>query len=186
MGDERMYGYADDANYYRPMMRNFRNAADRKRTAWLGADESRQNLMLEIAVLAQKSDFFNSLHRAFNEYGTLSEKQEAVARKSISESAARKAEFQMKHAEANAGSNYVGDVGQRMDFTLTVVFTKELIGYYLNSLIDADGNNFMYFGGCLAEKGSTVTVRATIKRHQDYNGVKQTVISRPKVISVEG
>ena len=75
------YGASD--GYYNKMNANFRNAANSKRLVWLKADESRFALMDEVAVLAQNSDFFFSLNEAYQNYGTLSVKQEAAARNSI-------------------------------------------------------------------------------------------------------
>lgn len=174
------YGASD--GYYNKMNANFRNAANSKRLVWLKADDSRFALMDEVAVLAQNSDFFFSLNEAYQNYGTLSVKQEAAARNSIAQNAARKLEYAAKYAEANASSEYVGEVGDRMEFTLTVVFNKDLGARYLNALVDENGNNFAYFGGSLGPKGDVVKVRATVKRQQLYNGVKQTTISRPKIL----
>lgn len=176
------YGYGfNEAAYYRPMQRNFRAAAARKQIAWLAADESRRNLISQLASLSGTNDFYTSLYSAFNEYGTLTEKQEAALVKSFAQRAERREAAKAKFAEANSGSQYVGVVGERRVFGLTVTFVKDLGGYFLNSLRDDDGNVFMYFGGKLSDVGVRLNVKGTIKRHQDYNGIRQTVISRPAV-----
>jgi hypothetical protein len=54
-------------------------------------------------------------------------------------------------------------------------------GYTFNLLKDADGNIFVYSGKELCQKDQKVTVKATVKRHQERDGVKQTAISRPTV-----
>jgi hypothetical protein len=68
-------------------------------------------------------------------------------------------------------------------FELTCVASKYLVGagYTFNLLKDADGNIFVYSGKELCEKDQKVTVKATVKRHQERDGVKQTAISRPTV-----
>lgn len=35
-----------------------------------------------------------------------------------------------------------------------------------------------------AEVGDIVTMKATIKEHSEYKGTKQTVITRPKIVSI--
>jgi len=50
----------------------------------------------------------------------------------------------------------------------------------LENFIDKDGNRFVWFNksGKKLEKGKTYTGKATIKKHQEYKGIKQTVIAR--------
>ncbi len=85
-------------------------------------------------------------------------------------------------------SNFVGTLKQREDFTLTLTFRKGFDGDFgtswLNSLKDAQGNVFTYWGASLldVEVNDTVTVKATVKEHKEYQGVNQTVIQRPKII----
>jgi uncharacterized protein (DUF3820 family) len=102
---------------------------------------------------------------------------------------ARKAQWA---AEA-AASNHVGAIGDRREWTLTVLFTKVIDTpnsmfsdcTQLVKLVDADGNRFTYWGWSVeADKGDTVTMRATIKAHDDYNGEKSTILARPAKVAV--
>ena len=86
-------------------------------------------------------------------------------------------------------SNFVGTLKQREDFTLTLTFRKAFHGgdfgtSWLNSLKDAQGNVFTYWGASLldVEVNDTITVKATVEEHKEYQGVNQTVIKRPKII----
>ena len=85
-------------------------------------------------------------------------------------------------------SQFVGQVKDRGTFDLTLTFRKDFetdFGVsFLNTLKDAQGNVFTYWGNSFldVELDSTITVKATIKDHREYDGTKQTVINRPKII----
>lgn len=100
-------------------------------------------------------------------------------------------------------SKHVGDVGDKVEFTGTVVnvhtFDKTPMGYWDSATghkttIKVGDDIFMYWGMAkversdgegYAQKGETVTFKATIKAHGEYKGQKQTTISRPKFKLVE-
>jgi len=85
-------------------------------------------------------------------------------------------------------SEFVGEVKDRGTFDLTLTFRKGFESdfgvSFLNTLKDAQGNVFTYWGSSFldVEVDSTITVKATIKDHREYDGTKQTVINRPKII----
>lgn len=87
---------------------------------------------------------------------------------------------------ARAASGHVGTVDARMVVTLTIVTIRELDGNYgvtrMHNMVDAAGNRFKWFGsGAGAEigkEGETVTIKATVKKHDEYKGIKETVLSR--------
>lgn len=88
---------------------------------------------------------------------------------------------------ANAASGFVGAVGDKITLTLTVERIIVIDGYYGTDYItiarDEQGNVVTYKGRAnLGGKGDTATVKASVKEHTLYNGVKQTVIQRPKVL----
>lgn len=91
---------------------------------------------------------------------------------------------------ANASSAFIGAVGEKVILTITVERIIELKSeYYGSNYITIartpDGNVVTYKGktnlGCV---GKTTTVKAAVKEHVLYNGVKQTVIQRPKIVSL--
>ena len=93
---------------------------------------------------------------------------------------------------------------QRVDLVLTLVRDYEYYGasygYYdsgrrhIYAFADADGNCYVWktanaiyaddYDG-YAEVGDTVSMRATVKEHSEYRGIRQTVITRPKVTAIE-
>ena len=85
-------------------------------------------------------------------------------------------------------SEFVGQVKDRGTFDLTLTFRKgfdtDFGVSFLNTLKDAQGNVFTYWGNSFldVDVDSTITVKATIKDHREYDGTKQTVINRPKII----
>ena len=85
-------------------------------------------------------------------------------------------------------SEFVGQVKDRGTFDLTLTFRKgfdtDFGVSFLNTLKDAQGNVFTYWGNSFldVEVDTTITVKATIKDHREYDGTKQTVINRPKII----
>ena len=87
-------------------------------------------------------------------------------------------------------SNFVGEVNDRDVFDLTLKFKLDFQNYFngrpvtswLNSLVDSQGNVFVYWGKCLGNKGDSIKVKATIKEHKVYKGIKQTVVNRPTIL----
>lgn len=137
-----------------------------------------------------KDNFAGSLASAYENYGKLTEKQVAAVRKCIIQNEARKAEWADKQAALDASREYVGIIGDKI--VLTLVLKKVInidtnfgpIGIFIFE--DPIKNVIIYKGGCdavwnLAE-GETVTLKATVKEHGTRNGVKQTLIQRPKAI----
>lgn len=91
-------------------------------------------------------------------------------------------------AAQDARSTFLGEVGQRLDLpvtlTVAVLLNRENIAFeaprYLNKLHAGD-DVIIYFGKKLGEPGDELAMRATVKAHSERDGVKQTVVSRPKV-----
>lgn len=137
-----------------------------------------------------KDGFIGSVASAYHTYGKLTEKQVAAIRKCIIQRDARKAEWADKQAALDASREYVGIIGDKI--VLTLVLKKVInidtnfgpIGIFIFE--DANKNVIIYKGGCdavwnLAE-GETVTLKVTVKEHGTRNGVKQTLIQRPKAV----
>lgn len=95
-----------------------------------------------------------------------------------------------KKVEEKAYNNsvHVGEEKERIETTLTVnrVFPKETnFGVtYIYHMNDPNGNYFVWFASTAAlEVGETYDVKATVKQHSEFNGVKQTVVTRVKPIN---
>jgi len=159
-------------------------ATQKKQAAWLAADETRADLIEVIGVLAyDKGGFWASMKEAYDNWGGLTAGQEAAVRRSLDQDAARKDE----RKAADAGSQHVGTVGERRDWTLTLQgraqYESDFGVVHVHIFKDADGNVVIYKGSSYleGERGDTVTLKATVKDHADRDGVAQTMLSRPKV-----
>jgi len=160
-----------------------------KRNAELAAEQAKVDRLLQIFFTqcpdvsrwltdqAERNEFAGSLKSQLLRKGDLSEAQIAAVRRII------------EAEKAKAASIFVGKVGERTVFDLTVdrVFDFQisrfpLIISYTNICHDDAGNVIVYRGSNRWEPGEKIRVKATIKEHADYHGVLQTVISRPKFI----
>ena len=90
-------------------------------------------------------------------------------------------------------SSFVSHVGRRIEMTCKIkkirTFEKQRFHYYDSSIgymtiMDFDGNVVIYWGKFEeANEGDIITIRATIKDHNEKDGVKQTFVNRPKLIT---
>ena len=81
-----------------------------------------------------------------------------------------------------ANSVYVGTEKERLTLDVTILSSRVQagdFGYYKTTrMLDEAGNLFVSFGQYSEDTGAKVTVRGTVKRHQEFNKVKQTVLNR--------
>ena len=92
------------------------------------------------------------------------------------------------NAVSAAESAYVGAVKDRLR-GLEVIVEKTIAlgdyGYgmsYLHNLKDAEGNVFIWkTGNNEFSEGETITIDGTVKEHNEYKGIAQTVLTRCKV-----
>lgn len=82
-------------------------------------------------------------------------------------------------------SEYVGEVGQKINTTLTVAKAMKFDGYYGISYMyimeDPSNNIFVWNTQKELEEDTTYNVRGVIKGYKEYKGVKQTVITRCRI-----
>ena len=147
-------------------------------------------------VCGYEEGFLGSLAHAYDTYGKLTSGQVGAVMKSIEKRNARRAEWADKKAALDATRQHVGTVGEKITLTLTIRHIVTLDGTYGTSYIyimeDADQNVVIYKGnsdvmfmgsdGLPRGKGDTLTITATVKEHGARDGVKQTVIQRPKKV----
>jgi hypothetical protein len=141
--------------------------------------------------------FMGSMAYSLDTYGKLTPAQCAAVLKGIDARAARKTEWADQKAALNASRVHLGTVGAKLTVTITIAHMVVLEGIYGTSFLyiceDADQNVVIYKGtsatfgftadGAVRVKGDSLTVTATVKEHGVRDGVKQTVIQRPKVIA---
>lgn len=85
-------------------------------------------------------------------------------------------------------SNHLGEVKKKLTTRVTVAVARVSSGYYgrqfFNILKDEAGNILTYKGTVdLGLEGDIVELSCTVKAHTVRDGVKQTVIERPKVLA---
>jgi hypothetical protein len=146
-------------------------------------------------ITGYSDDFIGSIARALDTYGKLTPNQTAAVLKGIDARAARKAEWAEKQVALNAARKHIGEVGQKIKLDLTVKKVVTLEGLQFNGrhgfnyifiMEDADQNVFIYKGtsGALTDcyENDTVSLMVTVKEHSEREGVKQTIIQRPKKV----
>jgi len=117
-------------------------------------------------------------------YGSISDKQSDFVQKLL-----RKIADRNKVVDVVSGE-YVGTVGARSKFNLTVAFKTAIdtaFGtMYITGMKDASGNTIIHKGSAVFSKvtrGDNVSLMASIKDHAEYKGVKQTIITRPTILA---
>jgi len=100
----------------------------------------------------------------------------------------------MKAREAAAvsvvDSEFVGTIKKRATFPgVKVIFTRIFEGYYgdkqLVKLVDQAGNLLVWWntGSSVPRLGETYDVTGTVREHDEYQGIKQTVLTRCKLVA---
>jgi hypothetical protein len=96
-----------------------------------------------------------------------------------------KAEWDKKTKETEAKNSlneYIGEVGAKIELTLTVHKYRLIESDYGSSIFvssfDTDGRNVVFFDNKCRdyEIGQVINVTAKVKKHEEYNGRKQTTI----------
>ena len=135
------------------------------------------DLIAKLAQLESPSRFITDIFEKGRKYGFLSDAQKQAVSEAIDRELARKA--------AGAASCYVGQIGQRIEFTGTVTFVTHFEGTfgitYITGLTDEAGNVIIQKGVHIGNKGDRLHIKATVKDHGIRDGVRQTIITRPKV-----
>lgn len=97
----------------------------------------------------------------------------------------------IKRREKESDGGAIGKVGERLKLKATVTMVKSLgFGQYgesfLVKLMTENNNTIVWFGNgnAIGELiiGESVNFKATVKKHEFYNGINQTVVSRLAVI----
>lgn len=183
----------DQAQYDAGIQNHIReNARIGRQRRWLAEDPSRDALikgLYDAANRAREGSFVVKMIDAYGEWGSLTPGQEAAVRRIVEQNGQRDAQrAQARQREAET-SQHIGTVGIRQDFTLTIRvvldFENDFGTMHIHIMHDAAGNVVVYKGSAvLGDKGETITVRAMVKDHGEREGVRQTIINRPKVLAV--
>ena len=114
-----------------------------------------------------------------------------ATRKAREEAEAREREEAEKQAqreaEERAKSQYIGTIGDKIEIKATYLYTAWFEGFYGTTYIHnfKAGDNAIIWktsnGLMEVDENSEVTLKGTIKEHSEYNGQKQTVLTRCKI-----
>ena len=88
--------------------------------------------------------------------------------------------------ESTNASDYIGAVGDKIEFRSTpkcVYMCQGDYGWTYLYRMTVDGNVIMWKTNKELDEGVEVTIKATIKEHSEYRGVKQTTITRGRVVA---
>lgn len=122
-------------------------------------------------------------------YGGATPGQLAFVGRLLGELEAKVAEHAEREAAKAARPNaWQAKVGERLTFTGTVRFTREWFnnfgGVTTLLVLDTPGGAVKWFAsrGLNVRNGETVTLKGTVKAHDDYQGEKSTVVSRCTIL----
>jgi len=85
-------------------------------------------------------------------------------------------------------NEHVGEIKKRQDFDIELLSIKCIDGYYgvvhIHKMLDNEGRTLTWFANTDSgmEAGRKYRIKGTVKKHDEYNGWKQTALSRVKVI----
>lgn len=86
-------------------------------------------------------------------------------------------------------SDYVGTVGERFNINvkeieLVTSWPSDYGGYtYLYKFLDNAGNVFVWFASSSINISNVSVIKATVKNHNERDGIKQTIVNRCKVVA---
>ena len=181
---------------YDPAIKRYKieNARKGRLQRWKAKDDRAQEIIdflnKKVGIWTDANDeaenFLESMSKAIFVWGHLTDGQRNAMVKILDKEKARKAEW----ASRDGKCEFVGTVGERQAFEVTVKHVVELEGIYgisyLHICRDADDNVIIYKGTQHWEKGAQVTFMAKVKDHGVRDGVKQTIVQRPTKVKVNG
>lgn len=99
----------------------------------------------------------------------------------------------VKEEESKNISQYQGEIKERIERTLTLVKSLEFESdfgynriYNIEILEDPESNIYIWkTSASRMREGETYLVKATVKAHEDYHGVNQTILTRCQVLCPE-
>lgn len=169
--------------------------AEAKKAEFL-ADAGNAELLHQLVdhAMAEKNHngFLNKMLDSFNEWGSLTEKQIAAVQKVIADRARNAKKRAAENSVLADQSDFIAREGERLELEGQLIRKFEFLSggnlhyydkpqtMYGQIFQSASGDIFAYFGKDLeAELGQQVSMKATVKRHEVRDGVKQTIVSRP-------
>lgn len=191
----------NDIAYEAAIKRRIReNANTTRERDWFANDNRAKEIWDFVRHNAHNNDFLGKMWDSIMQWGALTENQRNAVVRTMDAQEERRVRMQAE----NAKSSHVGTVGDRVSFECEVIFRiakPSPYGYsssdgatiishneltYILGMKQGD-DMIMYFGsGKLghAKKGDTVKFDAKVKKHDERDGVKQTIVQRPTKIQL--
>lgn len=144
--------------------------------------EPHKKLLGDIAA-ATGNSFLADLANKVSKSMILTDRQLEAAATAIERQRAREAE--------GRASEYVGEAKAQIEFEAEVTGVYGTEGFYGHTDIvkfkDADGNLFTWFASDYTnlERGDRMEIKGTIKKHETYRDIKQTILTRCKYTKFE-
>jgi len=109
-----------------------------------------------------------------------------IAYKKFLDRKARADAREIERTNAAATSHHVGSVGDRIEFvakkTECITSWETMYGHtFLYKFTDESGNVYVWFASGAIHERNGITVRGTVKKHDERDGIKQTVLTRCKI-----
>lgn len=136
-----------------------------------------KTLLGDIAA-ATGNSFLENLAFKLTGHNQLTDRQLEAAAKTLAQA--------KEHAITGAASKHIGVVKDRVEFEAKVIGVYDSEGFYGHTDIvkfqDADGNYFTWFASGYTDlkRGDLMNVKGTVKKHDEYRDVKQTILTRCK------
>jgi hypothetical protein len=140
--------------------------------------EKNPEIVAWVEAYSGNFDFYRSLQSQLASRGYLSEAQVKSVRKALSRDAER--------AEKAAKSQHLGNQGSRLQGEVTCTAKFEIDTHYGPSTIyvfeDESGSQLKWFTASNPgiDKGDKGLLEGTVKKHDEYRGTKQTILTRCK------
>lgn len=130
----------------------------------------------------EASDYLHNI-RVIARRGVVGHKQYGFAASIVSSYLRHVGELKRRERNVQKPSEWVGTVDERRIFTLLVEKVLSIESDYgvskLHIMSDDQSNKFIWFShGATFDEGKTINLRGTIKKHDERNGVKQTILTR--------
>lgn len=91
-----------------------------------------------------------------------------------------------RRSQENAASNYIGEIKDKItvniEYGRCISSYENQFGYsYLYKFVDENGNCLMWSSSKAIDEERVAKLTGTVKKHEEYNGLKQTWVTRCKV-----
>lgn len=136
-------------------------------------------------MVAALGSFHQKMLDVIHLWGGLTEGQAAAVVRIATENAEKRKERAAAWREADLKSQHIGAVGERREFEIIcnkVLAFEGRYGFTYFNICKQGDDVVIYKGSNRFEEDETIRVKATIKAHEERDGIAQTIISRPKEI----